>query len=217
METGWKRGGWSRGEGCTGGGRRAVSVSRSRSTAVAGRICAGQAKRAGQAGLVFEPRWVSKITSGVQGRRSLSPSFYSPHVPRCSMRPPSSAPALSALAASEPYAALALRSSTTRPPCLSSVYLTFSATHSPAGPLASTAFPSPSLPPCLPFSPVLPPSPSLIALPSVCTCVYYCLQEGLLCPVQPTPRIKRGGNLTYGSSLKYLGSEGQGQGSLQRM
>jgi len=215
METGWKRRGWSRGEGCTRGGRRDVSVSRSRSTTVAGRLCAGQAKRAGQAGLVFEPRWVSKITSGVQGRRFLSPSSYYPHVPRCSMRPPSSAPALSALAASEPSAALALRSSTTCPHCLSSVYLPFSATHSPAGPLASTALP------CLPFSPILTPFPSLISLilsrPCALLSTTYCLQEGLLCPVQPTPRIKRGGNLTYGSSLKYLGSEGQGQGSLQRM
>ena len=38
--------------------------------------------------------------------------------------------------------------------CLSSVCLTFSATHSPTAPLASTALPSPSLPPFLP--PVLP-------------------------------------------------------------
>ena len=172
-----------------------------------------------------EARWSSRTcvrtTLGLQDyvwrSRSAFPLslFLLSTCPSLSMRPPSSAPALSALAASEPSAALALRSSTTCPPCLSSVYLTFSATHSPAGPLASTALP------CLPFSPILTPFPSLISLilsrPCALLSTTYCLQEGLLCPVQPTPRIKRGGNLTYGSSLKYLGSEGQGQGSLQRM
>ena len=54
------------------------------------------------------------------------------------------------------------------PKCLSSVYVTFSATHSPVGPLASTALPSPSLPPPAsrspPFSPPLPPYVSLVRL-----------------------------------------------------